>query len=55
MSDHERLNKIETVEAGGRTFTGPVFHVRPNGWACVETLDGYIASGPAPTPMKEEQ
>jgi hypothetical protein len=49
MSDHERIGKIETVVVNGRTFTGCVYHIRANGWACIETHDHvHCASGPAP-------
>ena len=35
-----------TVEVSGQRFTGSVYHVRENGWLCVETESGHIASGP---------
>jgi hypothetical protein len=49
VSDHERIGRVETVVVDGRAFTGVVYHVRTNGWACIETL-GHVhyASGPAP-------
>jgi len=49
MTDSERIGTVETVVVDGREFTGTVYHVRRNGWACIETL-GHVhhASGPAP-------
>lgn len=51
MTDHERIGTIETVEVDDQRFTGRVYHVRSNGWACIEEEKGehiHIASGPAP-------
>ena len=52
MSD--RIGKTETVVVRGREFRGIVYHVRANGWACIET-EGHvhIASGPAPRVVHE--
>ena len=49
MTDHERIGKTETVVVNHREFSGHVYHVRLNGWACVESHDGrHVASGPPP-------
>jgi hypothetical protein len=29
-----------------RIHTGTVYHVRANGWPCIQTAAGVIASGP---------
>jgi hypothetical protein len=39
-----------TVNVDGERITGRVYHVRENGWPCVETEAGRIASGPAVNP-----
>jgi hypothetical protein len=31
-----------------RIHTGTVYHVRANGWPCIQTTAGVIASGPMP-------
>ena len=36
-----------SVLVDGSVFTGTVYNVRDNGWPCVETYSGHIASGPA--------
>jgi len=41
------LGDVATVIVDGNSFTGTVYHVRENGWPCVECPDGHIASGPA--------
>lgn len=41
------IGDVATVKVDGQTFTGRVYHVRENGWPCVECSDGRIASGPA--------
>jgi hypothetical protein len=55
MTDHERLGRVESVVVDGQEFTGRVYHVRRNGWACIEANDRHIASGPAPaaSPTRE--
>lgn len=40
--------RVATVNVDGRLFTGRVYHVRENGWPCIETDNGHIASGPEP-------
>jgi hypothetical protein len=35
-----------SVLVDGSVFTGTVYDVRENGWACVETYSGHVASGP---------
>jgi hypothetical protein len=35
-----------TVEADGQLITGRIYHVRENGWPCVKSDDGHVASGP---------
>jgi hypothetical protein len=35
-----------TVLVDGEEITGTVYNVRDNGWPCVETPDGRVASGP---------
>jgi hypothetical protein len=37
----------------GRLVTGRVYHVRANGWPCVETPSGRCASGPCVTTARE--
>ena len=44
-----KLNQIATVVVDGRRFTGKVYHIRPNGWLCVQTSSGHVASGPEVT------
>jgi hypothetical protein len=35
-----------TVLVDGEEITGTVYNVRDNGWPCVQTPEGRIASGP---------
>jgi hypothetical protein len=35
-----------TVAVDGRLITGEIYHVRSNGWPCVQSRTGRIASGP---------
>lgn len=42
-----RIGKLETVMVDGKPIVGTVYHVRDNGWACVESDSGRIASGPS--------
>lgn len=46
--DHQddRVGSRESVMVDGELITGTVYHVRNNGWACVETHTGRMASGP---------
>lgn len=44
-----RVGTTESVYVDGAVITGDVYHVRENGWACVKTDSGRIASGPSPT------
>jgi len=46
MRDRRPELLIATVVVDGRLFTGRVYHVRENGWPCVETPTGHVASGP---------
>ena len=41
-----KIGGTATVEADGQLITGTIYHVRENGWPCVEASDGHIASGP---------
>lgn len=40
-----------TVVVDGNFITGRVYHVRDNGWKCVETDSGRCASGPDMKPQ----
>lgn len=43
-----RVGTLETVMVTGAIpVCGTVYHVRDNGWACVETDTGRVASGPS--------
>jgi hypothetical protein len=43
----DRVGTIATVYADtDEPITGTVYHVRENGWPCVQTDAGRIASGP---------
>ncbi len=44
------MNRIATVLIDGETITGKVYSVRENGWPCVETSSGRVASGPEVDP-----
>jgi len=35
-----------SVVVDGKLYTGRIYHVRENGWACVECPNGHVASGP---------
>ncbi len=39
-----------TVVVDGQTITGTIYNVRENGWPCVETASGRVASGPLAAP-----
>jgi hypothetical protein len=41
------MTETATILVGGEEITGTVYNVRDNGWNCVETPEGRIASGPA--------
>ena len=59
-----RIGDIVTVDVDGTFFTGKVYHVRENGWPCVEGSrcfsgcewcatvcpGGHVASGPLAAP-----
>lgn len=45
-----RIETNETVIVDGNEITGKVYYIRDNGWACVETESGRIASGPRHSP-----
>ena len=38
-----------TVCVDGYHYTGRIYHVRDNGWPCIETASGHVASGPEVT------
>jgi hypothetical protein len=40
------IGTIATVLVDDEEITGTVYNVRDNGWNCVETPEGRIASGP---------
>lgn len=47
-SENSRVGTIETVMlSGAKPVCGTVYWIRDNGWACVETDQGRIASGPS--------
>lgn len=41
-----KIGDTVTVRADTGTHTGRIYHIRENGWPCVETPEGVIASGP---------
>jgi hypothetical protein len=41
-----KIGGSATVQADGVLVTGRIYHIRENGWPCVESVDGHIASGP---------
>ena len=41
-----KIGDTASVLVDGQVFVGTVYHVRDNGWACVETDTGHVASGP---------
>jgi hypothetical protein len=50
-----QIGDTATVWVDGCTYTGIVYHVRENGWACVKTDAGIVASGPAPTILPNDK
>ncbi len=40
------VGDIATVNVDGQCITGRVYHLRENGWPCVQSDAGRIASGP---------
>lgn len=53
MTDHERIGRTESVEVDGRTYSGIVYHVRRNGWACIEDPATHTAIASGPPPIRE--
>lgn len=41
-----KVGDTATVVVDGKVFTGTIYHVRENGWPCIETSTGHVASGP---------
>jgi hypothetical protein len=41
-----KIGDTATVYVNGEAITGRVYNVRDNGWACVQTQSGRVASGP---------
>lgn len=40
------IGDTTTVLVDGNRITGTVYHIRENGWPCVKSSTGRIASGP---------
>lgn len=48
----DRIGQTATVEVDGEHITGEIYHVRENGWPCVQQgSGGRVASGPEADPM----
>lgn len=44
-----KIGSVATVVVDGHSITGRVYNIRENGWPCIETPSGRIASGPEPS------
>ena len=41
-----RIGDTATVYVDGQAITGTIYYVRDNGWPCVQSASGQVASGP---------